>query len=160
MIVDLAARHPLEREVAHRAGEQPVILPRGSGDVGVRESPLVREELDHRDLALTVLLELGDVRGHGVGEAEGAPLNEEPDRAGGQDLGVGVEQPERVVVGGRPRRVDHAVAERLDDGELTVARDRDLGAGIASGGDVLVDDVEETVERIGREADVTERGGR
>ena len=63
-------------------------------------------------------------------------------------------------MGGHPRRVDRAVAERLDDGELTVARDRDLGAGIASGGDVFVDDVEETVERIGREADVTERGGR
>src|SRR5262249_12429056 len=79
-------------------------------------------------------------------------LDEQPDRAGGQDLGVGVEQPERVVERGHPCRLDHAVAERLDDGQLAVAGERDLGAGIAARGGRRGGGAEERGGGGGREA--------
>jgi hypothetical protein len=98
-----------------------------------------------------VLGELGNVIGDAVVEGERALLDEEPHRRGGDHLGVGIEQPKRVVarrnlLGFEPRRAEAAVK-----GELAAARERDLRAGIAALGNMAVDETTEAVERGGIE---------
>ena len=106
------ARRPLEREAAHRAAQELVILPRGLRHLGVREAALVREELDDRDVALAVGLEPGHVIGDPVGERQRAALDQQPHRARGDDLRVREQQPERLVARGHALRIETRVTER------------------------------------------------
>jgi hypothetical protein len=81
----------------------------------------VAQELDHRDVALAVGLETRHVVGHPVGEAQGPLLREDPHRAGGDDLGAGVEQPERLVARGHADGIEAGVAEGAEERELAAA---------------------------------------
>jgi hypothetical protein len=126
-----------------------VILPRGLRHLGVRKAALVREQLDDRDLTLAVGLESGHVIGDPVGERQRAALHEEPHRAGGDDLRVREEQPERLVPRGHALGLQTRVAERPYEPELAVARQGDLRRGIAPLGDMGGDQLAQTAERLG-----------
>jgi hypothetical protein len=143
VIVHPRARRPLERERAHRAAQQLVVLPRVLWYVGAREPALVRQELDDRDIALAVGLEPGHVIGHPIGERERAALDQDPHRARGDDLGVRVEEPERLVSRGRALGLEPRIADRPQESELAVARDGDLRGGITALGDVRRDQLAE-----------------
>jgi hypothetical protein len=136
-----------------------VIFPGGAGHVGVGEAALMGEELDDRDAALPVGLEAGHVRGHRVGEAEGAALGEDPHRAGGDDLGIGVQEPERLVARGCPR-LEPRLAEGLEEGEPAASGHRDLGARITALGEMPRDDLGEALERPRIESERRRRGRR
>jgi hypothetical protein len=113
----------------------------------------VSEELDDRDVALAVLLEAGQVLGDPVGEAKRAALHQDPDRARRDHLGVGVEEPERIVPGRHAIGIEPRVAERLDERKLPAPGDRDLGRGVAAFGQMARDDLNEAIERLGIEAE-------
>jgi hypothetical protein len=78
----------------------------------------------------------------------------------GHDLGVGVEQPQRVI-GRRARfRFGDCVAEAPVERELAVPRQRDLAAGIAAFGDVPLDQLDQPIDLFLAEAERLEIGGR
>ena len=140
VIVHLRARRPFEREVADHLAQPLVVGPGILADHGAGEACLMGDGLQDRDVALGVLGELRHVVGDLVGEGEQAALGQRPQRDRGHHLGVGIEQPQRVV--GAPRAVcglGDRVAEALEQRELAVAGERDLAAGIAALGDVALD---------------------
>ena len=159
VVVDARARRPLEREAAHGPAQQLVVLPGRLRHVGVREARLVREELDQRDLALAVGLEARQVLGDPVGERQRAALDQEPDGARGEDLGVRVEEPKRVVARGGAGGLEPRVAERPHAGELAVPGDGELGRRVAPFGDVARDELAQAIERLSVEAEGHGRGG-
>ena len=125
-----------------------MVLPCLPRHVRVGEARLVGQELDDRDVALAVLLEARQVLGDPVGETEGAAFHQEPDRARGDHLGVGVEEPEGVVAGGDSLGVEPRIAEGLDEGERAAPGHGDLGAGITAFGQVARDDLAEPIESV------------
>ena len=146
VVVDLRARRPFEREVADDLAQPLVVGPRILGNDGVGKACLVRDGLQHRDVALGVLGERRHVIGDLVGEGEQPALGQRPQRDGGHHLGVGIEQPQRVV-GRRARfRIGDRVAEASVERELAVAGERDLAAGIAVFRDMPLDQGDQPVD--------------
>ena len=157
VIVHARTRRPLEREPADGLAQEIMILPHGLGHLRVGEACLVGQQLDHRDIALGILLEARQVLGHAIREGERAPLDEKPHGACRDHLRVRVQQPEGVLRRRGPRRIDARVADRLEEGQLSVPGHRELGTRIASFGDVARDGLEQALEALGIEI---ERGGR
>jgi hypothetical protein len=160
VVVHLAARRELGDELADRLAQELVVVPRLHRHVGVGKAALVGEELDDRDLALAVGLEARDVGGHGIGEGQRAALGEEPHRARREHLGVRVEQPERVVLGGRALGIQPRVPQRADERELAAARDGELGARIARLRHVARHQLHQALERRSVEAELGRGRGR
>ena len=115
------------------------------GDHGVREAALVGQQLEDRDLTFAVPLEAWQHFGDAVAVAQHAVLDERPDGGGGDHLGVGVEQEQRVV-GGGCRRVHAGGTETAAQRQLAVAGDGDLRARIDAGGDAAFDGGTEQIE--------------
>ena len=158
MVVHAGAGCPLEGEAAHHLAQEIVVFPCRLGHIGVGEAALVGEELDDGDVILAVLLEAGQALGDLVGEREGAALHEEPHRAGREDLGIGVEQPQGVVLGRGARRIGARLADGGEHRELAVTRHRVLGPWIAPLGHVPRDGLVEALQRLGIEVERRGRG--
>src|SRR5438552_1049656 len=152
------AGRPLERERADRASQQLVILPDFPWHLRVGKAALMREELDDGDVALAVGLEPGQMIGDPIGERERAAVDQGPHGARGEDLGVRVEQPQRLVARGHALGLEPRVAERPRESELAVTRDGDLRGGIASLRDVRRDQLAQAAERLGIEAETFDAG--
>src|SRR5581483_7554352 len=75
-------------------------------------------------------------------------------------LGVGVEQPQRVVARRARRGLGAGVAETLVERELAVTGERDLAAGIFAFGDVAADQRDQPVDLAAAEAERFEIGRR
>ena len=149
VIVHLRARRPFEREVADHLAQPLVVGPGVLADDGVGEARLVGDGLQDRDVALGVPGELRHVIGDPVGEGEQPALGQRPQRDGGHHLGVGIEQPQRVVRRSARFRLGDGVAEALEQRELAVAGERDLAAGIAALRDVPLDQRDQPVDLAG-----------
>jgi len=100
------------------------------------------------------------VVGDPVGEAEQAALGQHPQRDGGHDLGVGIEQPERIVGRRAGGRFGDGVAEALEQRQLAVTGERDLAAGVAARRDMALDQVDQAVDLAPAEAERVEIGRR
>ena len=158
VIVHLRAGRPFEREVADHLAQPLVVGPGVLADDGAGEARLVGDGLQDRDVALGVPGELRNVIGDAVGEGEQPALGQRPQRDGGHDLGVGIEQPQRVVRRGALSRLADRVAEALEQRELAVAREGDLAAGIAPLGDVPLDQRDQPVDLLTAKAQRVEIG--
>ena len=158
VVVDLRARRPFEREVADHLAQPLVVGPGILADDRVGETRLVGDRLQHRDVALGVLGKGRHVIGDLVGEGEQPALGQHPQRNRGHHLGVGIEQPQRVVAGRVRFRLGDRVAEAAIERELAVAGERDLAAGIALLGDVLLDQGDQPVDLAAAEAQRVEVG--
>jgi hypothetical protein len=148
VIDDARARRPLERESADGPTQQVMVRPRLLRDVGIGKAALVRQELDDGQVALAIRLEARQMLGHPVRVAQRAALGKDPHRARGDDLGIRVHEPQRVLARRDTRGIEPRLAEGSEQGELASAGHGDLSAGIASLRQMAGDDLAEPFERL------------
>ena len=131
MIVQARARRPLQREVAHLLAHFGVIGPHRRSDVLTGKSAAVAQHLRQRDVAFAVLRELRHVFGDAVIKSKQTVFHQCPDAHRGDHLGIGKQQPQRVVAC-RFFSFNRRLAKRFKQRELAMPRQRNLRAGIAA----------------------------
>src|SRR5690348_13251413 len=109
-----------------------MVLPCRSRDVHARgrEPTLMRQHLQQGDVTLAVSSKFGNVIGNRIVEGERSLLDQHPHCRRRHDLGVGIKEPQRVVLGWHWRGLETSLAEAAEKRELPMAGERDLCPGI------------------------------
>ena len=146
VILQARAGCPFECEVAHLFFQFLVIRPHRWRDVLAGKPRAVAQHLRDGDVALTVLREIRHVLGDAIAKRQQAVFHQRPHAHGGDDFGVGKQQPQRVVLRGLVG-FNVGLTEGFKQRQLPVPRQRDLRAGIAALGDVFLNHAAQLVQR-------------
>jgi hypothetical protein len=159
VVLQPRAGRPVEREVANLGAHPCVIGPGRLGHVAARKAALMGHDLMQRDLALAALRELRQMIGNPVHEGQPAFLDQCPDRAARQHLGLAEQQEKRVIRRWQVPALGLGIPVGSEQRQLAVTRQRDLRAGVTAFLDMLPDQPVEMVQRRRGKAEARRIGG-